>query len=751
MNEMWSGRTPFKPLALAAVSIAAWTMIPPQTAVAEDSGNQSSNAAAAGTSLTEIIVSAQKRSERLQDVPVPVSVIDAGSLLETNQLRVQDYYASVPGLNLTTDIRGDANISIRGVTTGGQNGNPLVGVIVDDVPYGSSSGYGGLVGQVPDLDPSDLASVEVLRGPQGTLYGASSMGGLLKFVTVDPSMSGYSGRVEAGANTVSNGTQTGYNFRGAINVPLSETFAVRASAFTRQAPGYLDNVQTGQRGVNEVQVDGARLSSLWKPSQEFSLKFSALFQDSRAYGSPIVNVGPGFADLQQSTLRGTGGNDEKFQVYNGTLTAKLGAMDLIAITGYSVNTISDDQDITFAFGGLTQTQFGVGGTPLTDKAKTKKFTEEIRLSAPLGQYVEWRAGVFYTHEASRANQQVLAADAATGAAVGLWLDDTWPTTYQEYAVFTDWTVHFTDRFDVQFGGREGQNRQTYSETLVGPYDPVLVGLPSPVVQPELDSKDNAFTYLVTPRFKVSPDLMVYSRLASGYRAGGPNPTSDVYGLPASFKPDKTQSYEIGAKGEFFNHALSVDASLYYINWKDIQLQLLNPVSSQAYYVNASSAKSQGIELSVRSRPLEGFTIAAWLAWNDAELTKQVPAASSTYGSAGDRLPFSSRYSGNLSLEQEFHLLSDVTGFVGGSVSYVGDRQGNFASIFAGSPERQLFPAYTKTDLHAGMDYKSWKASLFVTNLANKRGVLAGGIGFFNPGAFEYIEPRTVGLTVSKTF
>jgi iron complex outermembrane recepter protein len=192
--------------------------------------------------------------------------------------------------------------------------------------------------------------------------------------------------------------------------------------------------------------------------------------------------------------------------------------------------------------------------------------------------------------------------------------------------------------------------------------------------------------------------------------------------------------------------LSFDVSLYHIDWKNLQLELLTPKDA-GYTSNASRAKSQGVELSVDSRPLSSLKIAAWVALNDAVLTEPFPSNSSSYGVAGDRLPYGSRFSGNFSIDQTFPVTATVKGFVGGSVSYVGDREGQFT----GSALRQTFPAYAKTDVRAGVSYESWTGNLFVTNLADKRGLLTGGIGTFNPIAFDYIQPRTIGLSVSKTF
>jgi len=241
---------------------------------------------------------------------------------------------------------------------------------------------------------------------------------------------------------------------------------------------------------------------------------------------------------------------------------------------------------------------------------------------------------------------------------------------------------------------------------------------------------------------------VYGRLASGYRPGGPNsPDRIVEGAPSGFRPDKTQNYEIGAKGDFLDHTLTFDSSIYYIDWKSIQLQLLTPLGL-SYGANGGAAKSEGAEISVTSRPLAGLSVSAWLDYDNAVLKEALPSNGTAVGAAGDRLPLSSRISGNLSVQQDFPLWQGGTGFVGGEVSYVGSRQGQFQ----GTPTRQDFPAYTKTDLQVGVKGESWKASVYANNVANIRGMLTGGpADLYNPDAFIYIQPRTVGLNFSHSF
>jgi iron complex outermembrane receptor protein len=708
-------------------------------------GNQSSaNAQSSGPTLTEIIVTAQKREERLQDVPVPVTALDGSALAETNQLRLQDYYSSVPGLALTPDDNGGAFLSIRGITTG-YGTNPTVGITIDDVPYGASATAGNaLLSVAPDLDPSELARVEVLRGPQGTLYGAASMGGLLKFVTVDPSTDRLGGQVRAGLSSINNGQKLGYDTNASINVPISNTVAVRASGFTRQDPGYIDNIATGQRGINEEDFYGGRVSALWRPNDDFSLKLSALVQDSKSHGSSYATIGLG--DLQQNTLIGTGLFDRNIQAYSANLSAKLGNVDLTSVTGYSNTRSSDDIDLGPAgFGPYTLQQFNVSGTAEVDRFEIRKFTQEIRLSSSVSHWLDWLVGGFFDHENTPITTTIVPEDSTTGTIVGQWLNTNFPTTFTEYAAFADFTVHITDRFDLQLGGRESQDKESISQTFVGAYyDSLFISAASPYILSKVNSKTNAFTYLVTPRFKLSSNWMVYARLASGYRPGGPN---DSPGVPRLFSPDKTENYELGTKGEFLDRRMSVEASVYYIDWRNIQLSVYDPQTFLSYVNNASRAKSQGVELTLGAKPVTGLSVNAWLTFNDAVLTAPLPTNDFSYGVSGDRLPYSSRFSANASINYEFPLSGRVGGFAGAAMSYVGDRYG----IFTGpTQQRAILPAFAKTDLRAGIKYDLWTVNFYVNNVADKRGVLNGGNPDF-PNFLYYIQPRLVGLSIAKTF
>ncbi|MDE1918378.1 MAG: TonB-dependent receptor plug domain-containing protein [Sphingomonadales bacterium] len=696
----------------------------------------------------EIIVTAQKTEQRLLDVPAPVTALAASTLTQNNKVRLQDFYQSVPGLNVVpNDYDGSPVISIRGITTGGAT-SPTVGITIDDVPLNASTSLAS--GEiVPDFDPSDLQRIEVLRGPQGTLYGASSLGGLLKFVTKDPSTAGISGHVETDIDGITGSNGLGYGGSAAINLPVANQVAISLSGFGRHQPGYIDNVLTGQKDVNSRDSEGVHGSLLWRPGADTSLKLSAFFQHTQAYGSSIDDTLFGLGDLEQSQARGTGTFDRSTTVFSAVGKTVVGRFQLVSVTGYSINHLRDAFDASYLLSGLSQADYGdnATGSVITNDVITRKFSEELRLSTSFGNIADWIVGGFYTHESTNSLQSAFAVNAFSGAFQGSYVnEDHFPSTYQEFAIFTDVTFHVTERFQVQVGGRESRNNQSYHETITGPDTLDLDGAPSPIIQPLERSHDSSFTFLVTPQFKISRDLMIYGRIASGYRPGGPNVTATVFNIPPTYNADRTVNYEVGSKGSLFGGKLTFDASLYYIDWKNIQLLLLNDNGS-GYFSNGSRARSKGVELSSEWHPLTGLKISGFASYGKAELAEELPAASPAYGAKGDLLPYSERFSGNIAAEQRLALAEGVNVFLGGEFSRVGRREG----IFRSTSVRQIYPGYNNLDIHARLAWSDWSANLYMTNVTNKRGELTGGIGSLDPVGFQYIQPRTTGLSLSRNF
>lgn len=701
------------------------------------------------SNVEEIVVTAEKREERLKDVPVPMSVLKAEELATKSQVMLRDYFSTVPGVVLSPGSQSQQTLAIRGISTGAQY--PTVAVVVDDIPFGGTGPNTN--GQfVPDIDPGDLARIEVLRGPQGTLYGADSLGGLIKFVTIDPSFSGYSGRVEAGASSVYNGDEPGFNFRGSVNAPVSDVVAVRASAFVRQDPGYVDNPVLHLNGVNRDWAAGGRLAVLWRPSDTVSLKLNALYQILDANG--VNDMVQGLGDLKQNYIPGTGGYTRTVQLYSAVFKADLGSADLTSITAYDLNRFSAIFDRSVNFGSFIQKIFGVTGDYYTQDFVTKKFSQELRFSGKLWDSLDWLVGGYYTNEnIPQLHISMSAENPSTGAIVGQYYNYTNGRSFQEYAAFGDLTYHFTDEFDVQVGLRASwEDIDQQQVTITGPYVAQLLGHPSPAITPAgPDTNATAITYLFTPRYKLSPDLMLYARLASGYQPGGPSGAL-FPGVPTSYKSNTTDNYEVGAKGDFFDRKLSIDVSLYYIDWHDILITVKDLVTQLNYTTNGGTANSKGLELSLTARPADGLTVSGWISYNDAALSENFPRNSTIYGHAGNRLPESARYTGLISVEQEFPLWGDSIGFVGGSWNYVGDRLGFFRGVSGGVPlPRDFFPSYTRTDFYAGVKRDTWTVTFYVNNAFDERGLLDGGVDYTPINANTYITPRTIGVTVAKTF
>lgn len=714
-------------------------------------GNGQDTTADESSSVPDVIVTAQKREERLKDVPVPVTAVAGSSLLDKNQTKAEDFFSSIPGVNLQT-TRNRSNLAIRGITTGPVTGNPIVGYTIDDIPYGSSTGQGGLFGGAPDIDPSELAQVEVLRGPQGTLYGASSMGGLVKYVTIDPAMDRVSGTVAAGLNTIKRAGDIGYNLRASLNIPVTETFAFRVGGFTRQDPGYIDNVVTGKQDVNKIRVSGGRVSALWRPSDAFSAKLSALYQDRKAFGSANVDVRLG-SRYHQSDQFGAGNGYTKNQLYSGVLTGKLGAVEITSLTAYSISKSFDFAD--FSAAPLTNVwpaiypDAGVTkwATTLPLPFDVKKFSQELRLAVPVGDRIDLILGGFYTHEGVKYAIDTGAADAETGEVIGnpiIWRDS---VKFREYAGFANVTVRLTDRFDIQGGLRYSENRQKMHHREWGVFSP------GGYLELYRSSNGHALTYQITPRFKISRDHMIYGRFATGYRPGGPNATCDV-DIPCQYRADETVNYEIGAKGDLFSRALSYDLSIFTIDWKDIQVTQVAPGGTFTYNANANRARSRGVELSFEARPEKGLTLAVWGSYTDAQLREAFSQNVAVYGAKGDRLPFSSRYSGRASANYETSLGGDLAGSIGASATYVGMRKGEFVATAAEAPLRQTYPSYVQVDLNAGLKYQDWRLNMFVQNATNRKALIGGGYNNqynFNPYWFNYIQPRTIGMSIERKF
>lgn len=729
--------------------LAATTALCLLTSAGTAWGQQSTDAAELEASDV-IVVTAQKRSENLQDVPISISVVGGERLQETGASQLTDFGAYVPGLQVdSSGTPGQSTISLRGIAPIGPSAT--VGTYVDDAPVGSSSLYARASAFALDLLPYDIERIEVLRGPQGTLYGASSIGGLLKYVTVTPSLTDFSGKAGAEVFGIRRAGGAGYAGQAMVNVPLvTDRLGLTASYAYRKTPGYVDSVVTGKRGQNDYRQQGARIALLWQASDDFSVALSGLWQEIESEGNGSVvedivtgkRIGNGFSNNNYL--------DEPFTkslyYFAGTLKNDFGFATLSSTTTYSRVKTSQTSDVSRIFGVLFPLfgQPAPGLAPFNITLDLKKVTQEVRLTSPSGGRFEWLLGGFFTNEVSGNKQIVRAYDMAGRPISGLdpLAIAELPTRYREFAAFANATYKFSDRFDITAGLRWARNTQRYRQ--------ISVGAVVPTANNPGSSAENVLTYSVSPRFHLTDDTMLYARVASGYRPGGPNAT--LPGVAPTVASDSLTNYEIGLKTILFDRTLTLDLAAFYMDWKDLQMTVdFNGVSGLA---NAGSARSQGFEATIGWRPVRGLQLGINGAFTDAKLTSDTPVA--VGGLSGDRLPRIPKWSGSLTAEYSFAIGGDAQAKLGGGLRHTGQR----VSSFEGVPvvtNPVLADAYTALDFNAGITFgERWSLRLYARNLTDTDAAITRDVQTDGLGRRAFIrttplQPRTIGLALDLSF
>jgi outer membrane receptor protein involved in Fe transport len=692
----------------------------------------------------DIIVTARKRDERLIDVPQSVSVISPETLDQVHAQRFADYFTRVPSASIVETQAGQTRLVLRGINTNGVGAT--VATYVDETPYGSSTSLANGAILTPDIDPFDLERVEILRGPQGTLYGANSLGGLVKYVTVAPQTDGIHAAAEAGVEDISNGA-AGWSGRAALNLPVGKSIAIRGSGYYRDDPGYIDDPVLG-RDVNGDRTYGGRVSVLVRPVDALTLRGTVFLQNidsntSNTVDSDPVTLQPVLGDLLQKRLV-MEPNHVKYRIYNATGDYDFGSVALTSSTSWATLDQKQIQDITGLYGPLLSSIFGAPvGAIINQNVTQRRFTQEVRLASTGKTAFDWTLGGFYTREKNAIIQSIDALDDPSGAHLpgfdGLAFA-TVGSTYREIAGFANATYHFSPRFDLSVGGRYSHNTQTTIQTSSGP----LAGDSNL----NASSSDNVFTYSVAPSFKPNDHVTIYARVARGYRPGGPNalPPTAPNSVPHEFGPDTTTDYEAGVKTELLDRKLSFDLTGFYTQWDNIQL--FASVGGFGVNTNGGSARSEGIELSVAARPIKGLTLGANGAFVDAILTADAPAV--VGGLKGDRLPYAPRFSSTLSADYEQALSGTVKGTIGASWRYTGERK----SAFDTSLGQRSMPAYSQVDAHAGVSFDRFRLDLFVRNLTDSRGLTdVGTVGSAQNGAIAVAvtRPRSFGATLGVRY
>ncbi|KAF1715216.1 hypothetical protein CSC74_14210 [Pseudoxanthomonas yeongjuensis] len=746
MNAFQPNRPWYRsPLSIAIASTLACVVAAPVMAQ-ESPGPQApteSASAERATTLDKVVVTANKRVENIRDVAASISVIGERQLENIGASSLADYAALIPGLQVQdSGSPGQTSVSLRGIAA--LSSGASVATYIDEVPVGSSGIYQGANTLMLDVLPYDISRVEVLRGPQGTLYGAGAIGGLLKYVTRAPDVSGDEFRLGFGLRTVEDGGQD-LNVRFGASVPLKEDRLGLRMSFARNGlPGYTDNIIDGRKDINDGEQVGARAALFWD-GDAFDLNLSVLDQRINAddRGGTALDpetLKPLFGDLVDRTWQRQPFSKD-LTLTSLSLDWDLGWANLVSATGWSQTKTTTQMDSTIQFGEVANLLLELpdpGSSFLRYDFDLDKVTQEFRLSSKSGGPFEWLVGVFYTKEDALQSQFVWLGqldgsplpapyDSMFSTLANLEL----PSTYKELAVFANASWRIGERFKIDAGVRQARNEQWFSQN-------VSEGILVPLGDAPGESSEDVFTWSLSPQFKLGDDSMVYARIATGYQPGGPNVALE--GMPPKVDSSMLTSYELGLKSQFADQRVQLDLAAFRIDWDDIQVA--SSFNGVGGLVNGGEATSEGAELSALFRATDEWTVGFNVAYtrasikNDFEPTviPQGPFDVILYtGLAGDRMPYVPKLSWALTTEYAFTTQGGFNGQVGAALRGMGSRLNDTTELqritAPGDPstllaEDQITPpleldSYRALDLYAGIGKGGWELRVYANNITNE--------------------------------
>ena len=728
-----------------------------------------------------VVVTANKIEENIREVPSSITAVDTELIDNLHATQLADFAAYVPSLQVNSQgAPGRVTIALRGLTP--LTSGSTIGTYIDETPVGSSGLYQSASVFQLDLLPDDIARVEILRGPQGTLYGANTLGGLIKYVTRDPSLGAYEFRLGGGISAVEGASDPGWDVRAGLNLPLvRDRLGLRASYARNEIPGVINNVVNGEKDINSGTQQSGRVALLWEPNNSVRVQFAALGQRIETDNNMFVSLNPvtlrpNFGDLTNQVFI-----NEPFEKEIGlvslTVDWDFGWASVTSATSYSDISTNQRQDTTAAFGEVP-VLFGLGPAGLSSfdvGLHLEKFTQELRLTSRRDSPLFWQLGAYYTYEDAIQTQTALLLDLDGSPYPGLPVlaDLAIPSTYEEIAFFANASYRFTDWFKLSAGARYSHNDQDFAQVVT---DGVLLGLGTTPGS----SEENVYNFMVSPQVQVGKDQLLYLRIASGYQPGGPNvvPLGAPTDVPATVDSSSLTSYELGWKSEYFQNRLLFDVAAYHIDWSDIQTS--TNVGGVNVLVNGGQASVNGIELTTAFKVTQEFRIGFSGSYTDARFRNTVASIGAL---PGDRLPDIPQFQGAITADYYLPLsrprseqvigsgkdgkTTTVAGATqtgggwnahfGAGLRMVGDRLSAPESAGAGTPAPYPLDSYAALDLGADLYNKNWTVRVFVKNVTDERAYQTiSPISNQITGAVDHlagvpIPPRTIGIEVDWRF
>lgn len=744
----------------------------------ESSARRSESDSKSRIGLAEIVVTATKREERVQDVPASIAVIDNEAIERRGLIGMEDYMRSIPGVNQIDNGPTSNAIVIRGITTTPEFENSGSGATVatyfNEAPITGAAGIqaGGI-----DIRPVDIDRIEVLRGPQGTAYGSSSLGGTLRIIPAKPKLDAFGVRAGVSYSTTSGFGTDNTMAQGVVNLPVvTDRFALRVVGYRYSESGFYRNVagvdpptlaaadQFGigslVRGyvrddVGRTRSTGGRISALLQATDNLALSIEHLTQTINQDGRPVATL----AKYQQANppvalagrVRGEEGEVADTKIH---LTS--------AVLNYNLGWAALTSTVSWIDSGSEWVQVPAFIYPLssTDPSKFKSLSTETRLTSKLLGRFQFIGGVYYEDVSENASNTFR------------WLGEPEPSPIfitnplgvfrsgrdlDQRAIFGEVSYKLTSKLTATAGARFFKYKKDESSLQEGGLSGVPLGTGVPV---RLDNKEDDSSLKANLSYKASTDSLFYASFAQGFRLGHPqvgvlpafcdvNNDGLVDGSSATIESTKTvnsdslDNYEIGGKFAFLDRRISLDAALYHIRWQGLPI-LYGPNNQCFYTANAGAARSDGAEVQATFLAMEGLRIDLGAGYTRAKLSADAPNIA---GQKGDRLPGSPKLSGNVALQYDFSILGH-SAYVRADSFYTGrfyrDLQ-QTAGFDAGN--------YVKIDTRAGLSIRSLLMEVYVRNLTNQdaytwRTYNAGPTGSFNG---YQMRPRTIGVQIGFAF
>ncbi len=694
--------------------------------------------------LEEVIVTSTKRERDPQDIAVSVATVGAEQLEAMAVRDTDDLIGLVAGLSSTNQGPGRNKIFVRGQSDGplADRTQSTVGLYIDESPLVFSDTN-------PDFRLVDVERVEVLRGPQGTLFGAGSLGGTFRIITNKPDTSEFSGNVGLGGSFTNSGGPS-YTADGMINVPLIEgRSAVRLAVFNDQFGGFIDDVRLAEDNVNEAHIFGGRITTQTDIGENWSATLTGNAQkislDDTQYFSPDVGL------LTRSNYVAEPRRDQFYQA-GFVVEGDLRWAKFVSATTHIRRRIQNQSDASIVVPELLN--LSIRPSPFIARNKISTLAQEVRVFSD-GQRFDWLIGGFYLDR----NENVKTAFTVPGAGA-VYASEGFPDDIvfaedrdddvKQFAAFGDFSFRFTPSLELSVGMRWNRATLDVSSLTTG----LLSGR---IEETDLPNKENAVTPRASIRYELTPFTHVYAQAAKGFRVGGVNINTPISALfdpeldsdeslqTQTFSDDSLWNYEVGFKSRLFDDRLRIDASAFYVHWDDIQSDQILPTGF-LFVTNAGNARNFGVELQVAAKLFDHLTVTAVGIWNDPTLYQ---ANSFLNAEKGDRLPAISAFAGGLGFYYSKPLNARTTLNVSGDYRYVGASRLFFDQDL--SPEMGEFH---RVGLRAGLVFDQWSAQVSVANLFNNRGnTFAYGNSFSLSATSQFtpLRPRTFGLELTRAF